>query len=100
MQCLEKYILAPHLLYRHIFILFFKKTYVFFVVVVVVACFCHTACEVLVSWPGIEPAPPAWEDKVFTTGLPGGSLFCVSFDPAETMKVKPDISWTHLCLGI
>ena len=29
------------------------------------------ACGILASWPGIEPAPPALEGKVLTTGPPG-----------------------------
>ena len=32
------------------------------------------ACGILVPWPGIEPAPPALEDKALTTGPPGNSL--------------------------
>ena len=44
-------------------------------------CFCfmfsffsHKACRILSPWPGIEPAPPALEGEVLTTGLPGKSL--------------------------
>ena len=44
-------------------------------------CFCfmfwifgHKACGVLALQPGIEPAPPALEGKVLTTGLPGTSV--------------------------
>ena len=32
------------------------------------------ACEILAPWPGIEPAPPALEGELLTTGLPGKSL--------------------------
>ena len=31
------------------------------------------ACGILPPWPGIEPAPPALEGKVLTTGPPGKS---------------------------
>ena len=31
------------------------------------------ACGVLALWPGIEPAPPALEGEVLTTGPPGKS---------------------------
>ena len=34
----------------------------------------HEACEILAPHPGIEPAPPALEGEVLTTGLPGKSL--------------------------
>ena len=34
----------------------------------------HTACEILIPWPGIEPVPPAVEaHRALTTGLPGKS---------------------------
>ena len=33
-----------------------------------------TACRILVPQPGIEPAPPALEGGILTTGLPGKSL--------------------------
>ena len=36
------------------------------------------ACGVLVPWPGIEPAPPALEVEVLTTGLPGKSQYSIS----------------------
>ena len=32
------------------------------------------ACRILAPWPGLEPAPPALEDEVLTTGPPGKSL--------------------------
>ena len=35
--------------------------------------FGHKTCELLPPWPGIGPAPPALEGKVFTTGIPGQS---------------------------
>ena len=44
-------------------------------------CFCftfwffgHQACEILVPWPGIEPALHVLEGEVLTTGLPAKSL--------------------------
>ena len=35
--------------------------------------FSHKACGILAPWLGIEPAPPALEGKVLTTGPPGKS---------------------------
>ena len=35
--------------------------------------FGHEACRILALRPGIEPAPPALEAEVLTTGLPGKS---------------------------
>lgn len=35
--------------------------------------FGHKTCELLPPWPGIGPAPPVLEGKVFTTGIPGQS---------------------------
>ena len=32
--------------------------------------FDQEACGILVPWPGIEPAPPALEREILTTGLP------------------------------
>ena len=34
-------------------------------------CFGHEACGILAPRPGIEPALPAVEGEVLTTGLPG-----------------------------
>ena len=31
------------------------------------------ACEILAPWLGIEPAPPAMEAEILTTGPPGKS---------------------------
>ena len=36
--------------------------------------FGRQACGILAPWPGIEPAPPALEGKVLTTGPPGKAL--------------------------
>ena len=36
--------------------------------------FGHEVCGILAPQPGIEPAPPALEDEVLTTGPPGKSL--------------------------
>ena len=35
------------------------------------------ACGILAPRPGIEPAPPALEGEVSTTGLPGKSHKCL-----------------------
>ena len=40
--------------------------------------FWHESCPTLAPQQ-IEPAPPAMEDEVLTTGLPGKSLFYVYF---------------------
>ena len=52
-------------------------------------CFCflfwffvHTACGILAPRPGMEPAPPALEDEVLTTGLPGKSHDAFSLPPS------------------
>ena len=34
----------------------------------------HVACGILAPTPGFEPAPPALEGEVLTTGPPGKSL--------------------------
>ena len=46
--------------------------------------FDHKACGILAPWPGIEPALPALEGEVLTTGPPGKyqelileHIFCV-----------------------
>ena len=48
------------------------------------------ACEILVSWPGIEPYLLHWKNSVLTNGPPGKSsraifkiffLFCASWNP-------------------
>ena len=36
------------------------------------------ACGILAPRPGIEPAPPALEGQVLTTGPPGKSRLCHS----------------------
>ena len=36
--------------------------------------FGYKACRVLVSQPGIEPAPPVLEEEILTTGPQGTSL--------------------------
>ena len=35
--------------------------------------FSHEACGIFTPWPGIEPAPPALEGEILTTGPPGKS---------------------------
>ena len=42
----------------------FQKIFFFFLVQ-------HTACGILVPWPGIEPRPWQWKHRVLTSGLPG-----------------------------
>ena len=37
--------------------------------------FGHEACGILALQPGMEPAPPALEDELLTSGPPGKSLW-------------------------
>ena len=56
---------------------FFLSVFIEFVNNVASVYFCsfgHKACGILVPWPGIEPAPPALEGQVLTTG-PAGKSF-------------------------
>ena len=51
------------------------------------------ACGILAPWPGIEPAPPALEGEVLTTGPPGKSQdtsFLQKFDRKKKKKKKFD----------
>ena len=57
-----------------VFIEFVTVFYLFYILV-----FGYEACGILVPSPGIEPAPPALEGKVATTGLPGKSLLQYSY---------------------
>ena len=50
------------------------------------------ACGILLSWPGVDPGPPAMKPWVLTTGPPGKSLrllillpwvYSSHFDPGE-----------------
>ena len=41
--------------------------------------FGHEACGILAPRPGIEPAPPALEGEVLTTGLPGKCQLFIIF---------------------
>ena len=54
----------------------FKVLIEFVTIIASVLCFGffgREACGILAPWPGIEPAPPALEGRVLTTGLPGKS---------------------------
>ena len=57
-----------------VFIEFFAILLLFYVLG-----FGHKACGILDPWPGIEPAPLAFEGKVLTTGLPGKSYIIYIF---------------------
>ena len=48
------------------------------------------ACGILALQPGIKPAPPASEDEVLTTGLPGKSpyLLKITFSNNEMEIIK------------
>ena len=59
------------------FFFFFLMWTIFKVFNLLQYCFCfmfwffgHEACEILAPHPVIEPAPPALEDEVLTTGSP------------------------------
>ena len=56
----------------------------------------HTACRILVPWPGIKPMlpspPPHWQLRVLTTGPPAKSSFCLfkylsSLCPVSTVHI-------------
>ena len=50
------------------------KVFIELVTIVMCFMFCffvHEACEILVPQPGIQPAPPAFEGEVSTTGQSG-----------------------------
>ena len=51
--------------------------------------FGREACGILAPRPGIEPAPPALEGKVLTTGPPGKSLDCSKFFKILLFNSKP-----------
>ena len=61
-------VLPPHHFLR-VFIEFFTISFLFYVLF-----FGHEACQFLAPWLGIEPAPPALEGEVLTTGPHGKSL--------------------------
>ena len=54
--------------------------------------FCLKTCEILAPRPGIEPAPPALEGEVLTTGLPGKSLNKPFLNPMYPLSY-----WPFLC---
>ena len=57
------------------------------------------ACEIfLAPWPGIEPAPPALEGRVSTTGLPGESHSLLS-DPQQS-KTPSDMTLSPCLLEL
>ena len=57
--------------------------------------FGNEACGILVRQSGIEPAPPALEGKVLTSGLPGKSLFYfyICFLETESCSFTRDLSF-------
>ena len=52
--------------------------------------FGHEACEILAPQPGIEPAAPALEGEVLTTGLPGKSHMYL-FELQFSLDVYPGV---------
>ena len=64
--------------YIQVLSLFFKDIFDFKVFIELLPYWIHflfwffgcEACGILSPWPGIEPAPPVFEGKVLTTGLP------------------------------
>ena len=49
------------------------KVFIEFVTILFLFYVGHEACGIIAPQPGIEPAPPALEGKVLTTGPPGKS---------------------------
>ena len=49
--------------------------------------FGQEACGILAPRPGIEPAPPALEGEVLTTGPPGKSLFLINLRGNSLFKI-------------
>ena len=54
--------------------------------------FGHEACGILVALPGIEPAPPALEDGVLTTRLPGKSPNALYLE-SSVSNALPTTQW-------
>ena len=50
-------------------------------------CFGHETCEILALQPGVEPAPPALEGELSTTGLPGKVLFIAILDKCNNLEM-------------
>ena len=62
---------------------------------------CPAACEILVPWPEIEPAPPALQGRFLTTGPPGKSpSTCFNiFTNAASIPEQPYMQWHLLSLN-
>ena len=60
--------------------------------------FGQEACGILAPRPGIEPAPPALEGKVLTTGPPGKSLCFLLKFPLCPSEGPSDEGSCHLML--
>ena len=58
--------------------LFFPLLFVTFVYLSFLLCH-HTACRILVPWPGMEPQSMEWKGWVLTTGPPGNFPFCIAY---------------------
>ena len=66
----------------------FFKVFIEFVTTLLLF-FGHEACGVLDPWPGVKLVPPALEDKVLTTELPGQSRLQVLI---YTPPLPPEIT--------
>ena len=51
--------------------------------------FGHEACGILAPWPGMEPTPPALEDEMPTTGLPGTLLLNIFLSKNYIVRLNP-----------
>ena len=69
------------------------KVFIEFVIILLlfyVLDFGHEACGILAPWPGIEPALPALEGEVLTTGPPGKSRE-ISFKGQHKTRFQTDL---------
>ena len=51
--------------------------------------FGREACGILAPWPGTEPAPPALEGEVLTTGPSGKSQYLPYFTDSKILPPTP-----------
>ena len=59
---------------------------------------CHTACEILVPWPGIKPMTQHWKHGVLSTGPPEASLCLLTLNPmclSQCIKQKRVFSFAE-----
>ena len=49
------------------------------------------SCRILTPWPGIKPAPPAFEGEVLTTEPPGKTHLCALLIVNSQFSYKEEI---------